>query len=486
MVPHHVGAKWSERESDMPSADALAGLIKWLRREPWDAAFGELLERHLGPACDKAGVPPDELGEVLGEHWAMTLWGCAFEDFLTREIEGAGNIVDDYLKRRGWNEKTTNKAYLAALRSSVISLYEASGIRPGESFLARDLIRGGEPVRVSERTATHTLKPWDRLAARLVEMRGKTTLGGGVLPFEHELSESLIAALGRIRARAPGEVAELIADLDIERAQEASALVVDATGILRLAGPLVSTYWLNDTLQRVLSPAVPRVFNSDGEDMEIFALHYRLENGVTAEKLRAALSAAPDLDPASATFWNWLAPRNAPRARMKLKGRDGLTFSSMMAHGATVLGTLELKGRTLTLQVNSKPRAERGRAMLEPLLEGLVATPLIERQTLDQALAEHRMRGSAPVASGLPADEERRLIHAQLDRHYRQQLDEPLPMLGNVSPRKAAKTAKGRVKIASWLKFLENRAAQQDPGNPMADYDLTWLWQELGVADLRQ
>ena len=351
----------------MPSSDdALAGLIKWLRREPWGDAFGELLERHLGPACDKAGVPPDELGDVIGEHWAMTLWGCAFEDFLTREVKGAGNIVDDYLKRRGWNEKATHKAYMAALRSSVISLYEASDIRPGKSFLARDLIRGGEPVRVSERTATHMLKPWDRIAARLVEIRGKTTLGGGVLPFEHELSESLIAALGRVLARAPGEVADLIADLEVELAPEARALMVDATGMLRLAASMVSTYWLNDTLKRVLSPAVPRVHNSDGDDMEIFALHYRLEKGVSAEKLSAALEAAPDLDPASATFWNWLAPRNAPQARVKPKARDGLTFSSMMAHGATVLGTLELKDRTLTLHVNSEPRAERCRFRRKP------------------------------------------------------------------------------------------------------------------------
>jgi hypothetical protein len=470
----------------MPSSDPLSGLIKWLRREPWADAFGELLGRHLGPACNKADVPLDELGDVIGEHWAMTLWGCAFEDFLTREVAGAGNIVDDYLKRRGWNEKATNKAYMIALRSSVLSLYEASDIRQGESFLARDLIRGGEPVRVTERTATRTLKPWDRIAARLVEMRRKTTLGGGVLPFEHELSECLIAALGRILARAPGELADLIADLDLERAPEASALAVDATEMLRLAAPMVSTYWLNDTLKRVLSPAVPRVFNSDGEDMEIFALHYRLEKGVTAEKLSVALEAAPDLDRASATFWNWLARRNAPQPRGKPKGRDGSAFTSMMEHGTIVLGTLELKDRTLTLHVNSEPRAERGRAMLERLLEGLVSTPLIERQTLDQAMAEHRMRGAAPVSSGLPPDEERRLVHAQLDLHYRRRLDEPIPMLGDISPRKAAKTAKGRAKIASWLKFLENRAAQQDPGDPMADYDLTWLWEELGVADLRK
>jgi hypothetical protein len=55
-----------------------------------------------------------------------------------------------------------------------------------------------------------------------------------------------------------------------------------------------------------------------------------------------------------------------------------------------------------------------------------------------------------------------------------------------VSERKAATTAKGRTKIVSWLKFLENRTAQQDSGNAMAEYDFTWLWDKLGVADLRK
>lgn len=470
----------------MPSSDSLTGLMKWLRREPWGDAFHELLERHVGPACDKADVPFEDLGEVIGDHGAMTLWGCAFEDFLTREVETAGNIVDDYLKRRGWNETAMNRAYMTALRSSVISLYETSDIRPGESFLARDLIRGGEPVRVSERSATRTLKPWDRLAARLVEVRGKTTLGGGVLPFEHELSESLIAALGRIRARAPEELADLIADLDVELSPEESASLIDETELLRLAAPMISTYWLNNTLERVLSPAVPKVYNSDGEELEIFALYYRLEKGVTAKKLRAALEAAPDLDPASATFWNWLAPRDVLEPRAKPKVRDGLAVTSMMEQGGIVLGTLELKDKTLTLQVNSETRAARGRAMLTPLLEGLVSPPLIERQTLEQAMAERRTGGSAPVSSGLPPEEERRLIHAQLDTHYRQQLDEPVPALGNISPRKAAKTAKGREKVAAWLKVIENHSARQGPGDPMSNYDLTWMWEALGVTALRK
>ena len=72
----------------------------------------------------------------------MTLWGCAFEDFLTRDLEPDGrNLVEDYLKRRGWKETAQTKAYMKELRTSVMSLYEVSEIVPGQSLRARDLIR---------------------------------------------------------------------------------------------------------------------------------------------------------------------------------------------------------------------------------------------------------------------------------------------------------------------------------------------------------
>src|SRR3546814_4559903 len=84
------------------------------------------------------------------------------EDLLTRTIEpGDRNIVDDYIRRRGWSESGSTKIYLRALRSSVMSLYEVSEVEPGSGFLVRDLIQGDEPLRVSERSASQTLKQWD-------------------------------------------------------------------------------------------------------------------------------------------------------------------------------------------------------------------------------------------------------------------------------------------------------------------------------------
>src|SRR5262249_10711160 len=93
----------------MASAASLYGRMKWVRRDEWNEAFSDLLEKHLRPACSKWDVEIDELSSVIGDDWFMNLWGCAFEDFLTREFADNRNIVDDYLKRRGWKESATNK-----------------------------------------------------------------------------------------------------------------------------------------------------------------------------------------------------------------------------------------------------------------------------------------------------------------------------------------------------------------------------------------
>ena len=124
--------------------------------------------------------------------------------------------------------------------------------------------------------------------------------------------------------------------------------------------------------------------------------------------------------------------------------------------------------------------------MLAPVLEGLVGAPLTERQDMAQAMADRPADGTSAASSGFPPEEERHIIHASLESHYRKQLDEPIPMLGDITPRQAAKTAKGREKLVAWLKRLENHMAKHEPSGPMADYDVAWLWEELGVSDLRR
>ena len=68
---------------------------------------------------------------------------------------------------------------------------------------------------------------------------------------------------------------------------------------------------------------------------------------------------------------------------------------------------------------------------------------------------------------------------------YRALLEQPVPMLGNLTPRSATRTKSGREKLAVWLKHLENRSRQPVATDPMTTYDFAWLWPELNVEDLR-
>ena len=459
--------------------------MKWLRREPWREAFEDLFERHLGPACDQADIDIDDLASLIDADMMATLWGCAFEDFLTRDVDDSGNIVDDYLKRRGWNEKALNKAYMVGLRSSVMSLYEVSDVIPGKSLLAHDLLRGGEPVRVSEGTATQSLKQWDRIAARLVEERGRVVFGGGLLPFDRDLADTLLNSLRRVGKRAAKEGAMILPDLDSRIGPADLSAAFSDTEVLRHAAPLISTVWLNDALEKVLNPRPPEIYNSDGDEIVILSLHYPLRPGIAAARVRKALDRLPDLRAESPNFWNWLAPSDVSAGYLQAKGQSGLAFMSALDDGSLALGSLELKRKKLLVSVNSEERAERARAMLAPALEGLVGEPLVERQDLAQAMAD-RSADEAPAASpDIPPEEQRRIVHESLDKYYREQLDEPIPALGDISPRQAMRSAQGRENLVAWLKRLENHVARHEPPAPMAGYDTAWLWQELGLKDLR-
>jgi hypothetical protein len=150
-----------------------------------------------------------------------------------------------------------------------------------------------------------------------------------------------------------------------------------------------------------------------------------------------------------------------------------------------VLGSVELDGRVLVLSVNSLERSERGIELLSTMLGERVGQPLVVTQTVEQMLASPD--ADAPQQIDLSEQERNAIIHETMDRHYRDTLDQPVPALGNKSPRAAVKTATGRARVADWLKMMENRTAKAGESNSaMATYSFDWMWTELGIAELRR
>jgi hypothetical protein len=223
--------------------------------------------------------------------------------------------------------------------------------------------------------------------------------------------------------------------------------------------------------------------NTDGDELVFTTISYPLKPEACVDAIRLALDAIPALRPESETFWNWIGLQE-PVNKKRQAGCQ--TFITTLDDGSLVLGTIELKGKSLVLEANSQQRAERGRALIGPILQGLVGEPVVESRTVAQLMASRPSGKSEKLSSGLSPDEEWAVLQANMDRYYMNLLDEPVPMLGDLTPRRAARSGKGREKLVTWLKLLENGAARHGSGSTMVGYDMTWMWEELGVAGLRR
>lgn len=446
----------------MAERNDISGLLAFIGREgDWRERLQDTVAEHLMPALEEFEIDQDGLADLLGEQWSGVLWGCAFEDFLGQHYED-GNIVDLYLKRRGWKETALNRAYFTALRDAPVSLYEVGDVQPGTSMVLRDLLSDAAPVTVREKSATRTLKQWDRIAVRVVPERDHHVISGALLPFRSEAVDFLFAGLR-----------------DALKLKKRDALRLTRDQLLGCA-PIFTSAWLFIEIDRALTPAQPQFTNSDGDDVLFHELCYPLASGVTQKAVAERLDRVKGFLPERPKFWNWLAVR---------KGRGGKAGGGIMLdtqmEGATVLGSLELTGKTLLVTVNSAERAAKVQKLIGAAAGDLLRAPLTTIRTVEQMRADQRRNGPSDAADEIPPEIAHQLMRDHLDKHYRETLDAPIPALGGKSPRQAVRTAAGRAKVIEWLKMLENRSAGHGEG-PIAEYDFGWMWVELGLQDHRK
>ncbi|TIP81590.1 MAG: hypothetical protein E5X60_34690, partial [Mesorhizobium sp.] len=250
---------------------------------------------------------------------------------------------------------------------------------------------------------------------------------------------------------------------------------------LQAAASMFTLSWLFDTLERMMG--MPSLQNSDGDELVFHDVRFPLAPGVTQKDIATRVNAIPGMAQENAKFWNWLEEE----LKNKAKKGGALSLDTTMDNGLRVLGNVELKGRILHLATNSTARAEKGIPLIQKALGDFVRTPLTEIRTVEQMMADTPARNQAEATSDIPPEIAEQVVHQFMDRQYRETLDQPVGMLGNKTPRHAAKSAAGRQKVAEWLKYLENQSARQpNPADPMATYSFEWMWHELGVLDLRQ
>jgi hypothetical protein len=462
----------------IPGVDkAIANLMKWSEKDEWHPYREEVFAKHFDVISNRHDLSDDEIVDLLGGGYGM-LFGCVFEDFLaTRFLEDDGekNVIDDYLKRRGWHEKVPAKRYLEAIKNSVLSLHEIVDLDPGHTMTVRDLVLGGDPVTVVEKRGSETAVRWDRIAGRVVTVNRKNYFTGAMLLFSQETSSEVLSGIDEmvenIKKRLKLEAEKLKEPLNYNDMEIREMF-------LRSSAQLFTSTWLTDALEQT-STSMPEVRNSDGDELVFSEARFPVIGEMSDVTTALDQIDEIDRDAPNELRWTWLGSAS-PAAPSS--DEDGLTLETDHASGRTVLGGIDFVKGALTLSTNSTERAEKGQSLLLSRLEGLLGQPLTSHQTLEKLLDEHP--NTSAVENELPDEVAAEAIHSYLENHYRQSLDEPLPLLDGKTPRQAAKTKKGRSQVKDWLKRLENSEARRAAEQGQEPYDFQWMWRELKVDDL--
>lgn len=449
-----------------PASNSLATistrLLKFAERPPWVEGIAEHWDAFLEFAADFLERTPDEVAEALDALGLESMaFAMVFEDFATQRDEAGRSFLADYLKRRGWRESAPARQYVQALAHSVLGLYEIVAVQRDRGFWLRDLLDAGRvPFFVHERRATHHLFRWDIVAARVLLLMNRHQFSGGLLRLERQTYSHGLRP-GWEQAR-----------------NDPSSREAFMQGLPTLATLL----WLGTTLDTA-EATPPEVFDGDGEPLAPCTAWLPLRAG--ADAVAAALDAAPDWLRAvgEAPFWHWID--GAPERQAE---RD--TGSSMLTYtesGKVVRGSVQLEDEQLIFSTLSAARMERGLARLRECLGDALGEPVVEQHALHDERQASPPRGDAtpdtPAAGAdpIPPEVAAQVVQATLDRHYRAVLDQPLPALGDLTPRQAAADPRTRERAIDWLKDLENHETRRSARDGLPPYDARGLWTALGL-----
>ena len=338
-------------------------------------------------------------------------------------------------------------------------------------------------MRADDRLGSQTAARWDRIALRLLSIGSTHCLAGGVLHFPHEAAAALLEVIDttakqeRTAAKRRAKRAGLAVDISLETVK---------AGVLPTLAPIFSRAWLLYTLSRRSQPT-PHLVNFDGHDIEFTEVRYPLPPNAATEIERASMRRLGSSVTAK-TLRSGLGSATRRGRLLAARGsRQAPSFDSESEDGRWTFARIGVKPDMLVLTCNSRERAEMATARLAEMLDDLIGTPLTSVQTLEQAMAERTERSDENVTpETVPPEIAGPLLKQVLDDHYRKCLRQPIGMLDGKTPRQAFRSKKGRAQVVEWLKYLENSTARRALDDPAMAYDLTWMWEELGIADLRK
>ncbi len=412
------------RARSVPKGDEPLDPLAWLQQQNPKSFDRAVAEFYDGAGLDEEQSDrflqlPEELQDMASANAAE--W-CLAESEI--EIRGERRRIADLVLGPGGPPLAVEvRQWIQGLADHPMRVYEIQEAVPGEGLWVKDVATSkARRLWVSERSGSKSLNRWDILGARLVLVGEEWQISGAVYPFPRNELPGLKAAL-RATKRDGG----------------------------RPSAPIIACWLRHITAP---PPPLPQLVDAgSGEPLLLVTDHYDVTDW---KALIAALARQPDVDGDRKNGWGWLEEvegQSFERSKLALNPGKG--------------NRLEVFARTLR-------RAEEGAVWLRQVAG--TALTYRTREIVDPiASMRQRPSGEAKPAS-MPVPPE---LHREL---YRNWPDQPIPALGDFTPREALSTHSGRQQVVDLLKEYEQQeeSSARRQGHEPASF--RFLWDELGIT----
>jgi hypothetical protein len=372
-------------------------------------------------AAQKAfGVAKDAFTEEEQENlicnWAMSPW--------SPDPDTGQTLSKMYLEDHRGELHPLAVQVIEALNERPFSFIQIREVDPGVSMLVRDLITG-EEWRVSEKGGSIVESMGRILYARVVTLDGTSIMMGcAPYPFDPLYVSDIQRLRKHIKPKGTIGIPDLFAHEDTIR-----------------------NVYLQLRHQH-LNPKKPTLVNTDGDLLEPVTLYWEL-TGPLEPAIEALGPLTLDVVPVELKKDKGGAVKSAEVIWSKLGNKTNKSWDN------TMLGRLVLEPGKLMAEVNSRKRAARLKLKVAKCLGDSVLFQKEVIENIDAKLKE-RPKSSPKSQPARDPEEGKAAMAAFAKKHFENFLDEPIPVLGGLTPKQAVRTKEGKELVeALLLRFVQ-------------------------------
>lgn len=418
--------------------------MDWLARhheEALRAAFEEFGTAAVGDGRVLSEAD-EEYFTMQADDWVLAEGTAEIEDRRVRlrdlVVEGGPILEAD---QRLWFERSTQEP---------LRLWRITRVDAGVGLELRALLDdSADAVYVNERSASTSLSRSEVIAARLGRWQGAWEIVSVVsIPVIEVMN-----LLDHLEERVEGDLA------DPDMAWPISKLIRD--------------YWVWLFTRR---PVLPEVFDAKGDPIELTTDHWQV---IDEDELERRLATEPDVVGSREAGWSRLEDPGAEMSRTLVALNPGKTENRLEVFART--RKLADEGRSWLEQTVGSSLRFLKREIVDPLSERIVDGETTGQRVSVGSLAFRSTEPDPGQESWLPPEAMSQFMTTFYRKQYTGIADQPIPALGNKSPREALKDSGGPRRVRIWLEGFEANEERMAAADGREPVDLGFLWREVGL-----